>query len=435
MITYKRKAGTVDVSVVIRIIDSTDGTPETGVVFNTSGIDLEYRREGAASVDITEATLAALTTAHTDGGFLHIGNGYYRLDLPDAACATGATGVLIHGTVTGMVVIGCYIELVTYDPYDSVRLGLTALPNAAAEAAGGLYTRGTGAGQINQPANGMVDVNAVRHLGTAYATPTVAGVPEVDLTHVNGAAQTATLDTIKTETASIQADTNDLQTQIGTAGSGLTTLVNLIWDELTAEARTAGSYGQLFKDNVNATISSRSSHTAADVWAVATRALTDKVDFALTAADKAAIVNLLWDELTSEARTAGSYGQLLKDNLNAAVSSRAIPGDLMGIVASGITAAKFAADAIGASALATDAVNEIRDAIWAKTFSELAQAIPAATPSAEAAIMALYMALRNAIQITATEKRVTNDAGTVIFKKALSDNGTTYTEAEAVAGP
>jgi hypothetical protein len=156
---YLIKAGTTDVSVVIRIIDSADGTPETGVLFNTSGIDLEYRREGAASTDITEATLAALTTAHTDGGFLHIGNGYYRLDLPDAACASGVTGVLVHGTVTGMVVIGCYIQLVAFDPFDTVRLGLTAMPNAAAEASGGLYTRGSGAGQINQQANGRIDVN------------------------------------------------------------------------------------------------------------------------------------------------------------------------------------------------------------------------------------------------------------------------------------
>jgi hypothetical protein len=111
MFTYQIPAGTTDVSVVIRIVDSTDGTPETGVVFNTSGIDIEYRREGAASTDITEATLAGLTTAHTDGGFLHIGNGYYRVDLPDAACASGVSGVLVHGTVTGMIVIGCYIQL------------------------------------------------------------------------------------------------------------------------------------------------------------------------------------------------------------------------------------------------------------------------------------------------------------------------------------
>ncbi len=138
MITYNIKKGTTDVSVTIRIIDATDGTPETAVEHDTAGIDIQYRREGAASTAITETALAALTTAHTDGGIEHIGNGYYRFDLPDAACASGVNGVLVHGTVTGMVVIGCYIHLVDYDPFDTVRLGLTALPNAAADAAGGL---------------------------------------------------------------------------------------------------------------------------------------------------------------------------------------------------------------------------------------------------------------------------------------------------------
>lgn len=55
------------------------------------------------------------------------------------------------------------------DLSDVVRAGLTALPSAAAEAAGGLYTRGSGAGQINQPANGMVDTNPVRINGVALA--------------------------------------------------------------------------------------------------------------------------------------------------------------------------------------------------------------------------------------------------------------------------
>ena len=40
------KKGATDRSVVIRIVDATDGTPETGVAYNTSGIDLWYRREG-----------------------------------------------------------------------------------------------------------------------------------------------------------------------------------------------------------------------------------------------------------------------------------------------------------------------------------------------------------------------------------------------------
>ncbi len=132
------KAGTANVSVVIRIIDSGDGTPETGVTSAASGLALEYRRETAVSIAITESDLSALTDVHFDGGMLHIGNGYYRLDLPDGAVADGVTGVLVHGTATGMVVIGEYIELVDYDPYDGARLGLIALPNAAADAAGGL---------------------------------------------------------------------------------------------------------------------------------------------------------------------------------------------------------------------------------------------------------------------------------------------------------
>lgn len=58
------------------------------------------------------------------------------------------------------------IVLVQFNPYDAVRLGLTALPNAAAEAAGGLYTRGSGAGQINQANNGQIDANTARVSGT-----------------------------------------------------------------------------------------------------------------------------------------------------------------------------------------------------------------------------------------------------------------------------
>jgi hypothetical protein len=184
--------GSTDQSVVIRIVDSTDGTPENGVVFNTSGIDLWYRREGAASVDITEATLSALTDAHSDGGFLLINDGYYRLDLPDAAVATGANGVMIGGTVTGMVVIGCYVPLWDINPYDAVRAGMTALPNAAAEAAGGLYTRGTGAGQINQPSNGLINANATQFAGQTITAAAGVTLPSSVASPTNITAGTIT---------------------------------------------------------------------------------------------------------------------------------------------------------------------------------------------------------------------------------------------------
>lgn len=130
------KKGSTDRSVAVRIIDSTDGTPETGVVYNTSGIDLWYRREGAALASITEATLAALTTAHADGGFLAVGNGEYRLDLPDAAVATGANYVDIGGTVTGMIVIGGRVRLVDFDLEST--LGMQRKGTAAAISSGTL---------------------------------------------------------------------------------------------------------------------------------------------------------------------------------------------------------------------------------------------------------------------------------------------------------
>lgn len=154
--------GSTDQSVVIRFVDSTDGTPETGVVAATGGLAIEYRRELGASTSIgTINDLAALTTAHTDAGIKSIGNGYYRVDLPDAAVATGANGVAVHGAATGMVCVGCYVPLVDYNPYDAVRMGLTALPNVSSGAAGAVLTSGTGTAQLNVSAGHVVNVDTI----------------------------------------------------------------------------------------------------------------------------------------------------------------------------------------------------------------------------------------------------------------------------------
>lgn len=107
------EASSTDQSTVVRVVDSVDGTPETGVAFDTTGVDLWYRREGAAKVSITEVTLASASASHADGGFIHIGDGYCRLDLPDAAVAAGAAGVLVGGKFDNMVVIGSYHRLVS----------------------------------------------------------------------------------------------------------------------------------------------------------------------------------------------------------------------------------------------------------------------------------------------------------------------------------
>jgi len=142
---------------------STTFLPKTDVTYNSSGIDLWYQREGSTRTAITEATLAATASAYSSGGFIHVSDGIYRLDLPNAALesASGVNFVDYGGAVTGGVFVGGRIRLVDFDLDDAVRAGLTALPNANAEAAGGLYPRGTGAGQIAQNANGQVDARVL----------------------------------------------------------------------------------------------------------------------------------------------------------------------------------------------------------------------------------------------------------------------------------
>jgi len=66
-------------------------------------------------------------------------------------------------------------------------------------------------------------------------------------------------------------------------------------------------------------------------------------------------------------------------NIDAAISSRAAPGDAMDLVAGAVDAASIATDAIDADALATSAVNEVRDSI-------LSDSTPFAGANVDAAI-------------------------------------------------
>lgn len=109
------KKGSTDRSVTIRIVDSSTFLPEEGVTSATSGLALWYRREGEAKQALDINDLSTLADEHNELGMLHIDDGYYRVDLPDAAFATGANHVEIGGTVTGMLVHGGRIRLVDYD--------------------------------------------------------------------------------------------------------------------------------------------------------------------------------------------------------------------------------------------------------------------------------------------------------------------------------
>ena len=95
--------GSTDISIFLQAVTVADGTNATSIAYNSAGIAVWYARQGGAKTTITPVTLAALTTAHTDGGLLHVGDGVFRLDVPDAAFAAGASTVVVGGMATGIV--------------------------------------------------------------------------------------------------------------------------------------------------------------------------------------------------------------------------------------------------------------------------------------------------------------------------------------------
>jgi hypothetical protein len=137
-----------------------------------------------------------------DGGLIQNSGGGAGLEVQDGTVfAEGvgfSTGAGNHVTQTGGTVIlaGCADDpskisgTVTRDP-GAVR-SLLALPNAAAAASGGLYTRGTGAGQINQAANGQIDVNIVAISGDSTSADNLESYTDgttpapVNVTQISG---------------------------------------------------------------------------------------------------------------------------------------------------------------------------------------------------------------------------------------------------------
>ncbi len=144
----------------IYLVDATDGiTPETG----EAGGQPQVSKAGGAWANTT-ATLTA------------IGNGSYYVELTAAEINTVGL-LMVRYKSANTAEFSAPGVVYNINIYDAVRAGLTALPNANAAALGGLFTRGTGAGQINQDANGRIDVNLAAWLGSAPSGLTSGNVP------------------------------------------------------------------------------------------------------------------------------------------------------------------------------------------------------------------------------------------------------------------
>lgn len=132
------KAGATGISLYFEVLDSssTSGARRTGLAYNTAGLTAYYARTRGAATAITLASLASPTAAWSSGGFVEVDAtnmpGLYRLDVPDAAFASGATSVaIVLRGAANMAQVSKEIRLVAYDPDNATSLGLANIDVAA----------------------------------------------------------------------------------------------------------------------------------------------------------------------------------------------------------------------------------------------------------------------------------------------------------------
>jgi len=144
------------------------------------------------------------------GTVAEIANGWYKLT-PSGADVTTNGMLILHATATGGDPADVASQVVAFSPYDSVHLGLSALPSAAAGASGGLPL-----------ADSLGDVT----LDASFTTALIGNIAAAIL---------------GTPANKLTTDSSGRVT-IGTYASGEDP-ATLVWNALTANFDTASSFG------------------------------------------------------------------------------------------------------------------------------------------------------------------------------------------------
>lgn len=444
------KKASVDVSLYVFIADSsvTTGAGKTGLVFNTASLVCYYVRPLGNATALTLAT-QTVTGAHSDGGFVEVDAtnmpGVYRLDLSDAIVATGANSVVVMlKGAANMAPLILELELVAYDPQDTVRLGLTALPNVASGSDGSLMVRGATQDvtlkslTISNSAGSALSLSATgangsgmtaSGNGTGAGMLTTGGASGAGLEARGGATSGAGLLALGVGSGSGASFTgvanHGLHCVGGANSDGLHLLGNSAGHGLNITAGATGigvkiAGGATSGDGIDVSVTS-GIEIDADLTGNITGNLSGAVgsvtgsvggNVAGSVASVVAGVTLaasavqaIWDAATTALTTVGSIGKLLVDRIDAAISSR--------------------------STVTTAQVNtEVVDALATDTYAEPAS-VPAATASLAAKVGWLFALARNKLTQTATTQTLRNDADTGnIATSAHSDDGTTHTRGE-----
>ena len=285
-------AVTVPVNVAPLIDDTDFKTRETGVAYNAAGMDLVWNFITPAGT-ITQTAVTPTTAGDYD--WTEIGDAMYKIEIPASGGASinnntegfgwfsgVITGILpFRGPTVGFRAAGLN-NLLVEDAHSATRgLSGTALPAVAAGAAGGIPTDSTGKTSFNDLSAAQVNAECDTALSD-YDAPT------------------------KAELDSGLAGLND-----PTAAA----IADAVLDEALSGHTTAGTLGKAIGDGVTAWVTATgfSTHSAADVWAAATRTLTANTN--LNDPTTAAIADAVLDEALSGHTTAGTLGKAVGDGV------------------------------------------------------------------------------------------------------------------------
>lgn len=224
LIIQQSEATAAQRRVHLQLVDATDGiTAETG--------------EGSGQPQVSKNGAAFANTSAT---LTHIANGWYYVEL--SATEVDTVGpIVVRYKSANTTERGVVCQVVPFDPYDTVRLGLTALPNAVAAASGGLITFGTSTGQLNVDGSGNGYADVREWLGTA---PNALTSSRVDVSVGAIAANAITATAINTGAITAAKFAAGAIDAASLATDAVAEIVDAVWDEdIVAAHSTADTAG------------------------------------------------------------------------------------------------------------------------------------------------------------------------------------------------
>lgn len=317
-----------------------------GVTVTTNNDKTGYGLSAAAVQAIWDALTSALTTVGSIGkkladwviGTTQTGDSFARLGAPAGASVSADIAATKADTAAILVDTGTTLD--------------ARLPAALV---GGRMDSSVGAMAANVLTASALATDAVTEIQAGLATPTnITAGTMTTVTNLTNAPTngdlTATMKasvTAAVPTAAANADAVWDEAIAGHLGAGSTgAALNAAgsagdpWTTPLPGAYGAGTAGKIIGDNVNATVSSRSSHSAADVWAAVTRTLT-------AASDSSGITTLLTRIVgtlatgTHEPQSGDAYARLgapAGASVSADIAAIEAQTDDIGVAGAGLTA-------------------------------------------------------------------------------------------------